>query len=153
MIGHLDTVFGPGTVAKRPFRIEGDRAYGPGVADEKGGVVEALYALQILHDLGFKDFKQITFLIETSRGARLAGDAGADRPADRATPTSSSTWSRATRRTRSPSGARARTTFNIDVKGRAAHAGVAPAGRPQRRRGADPPAAGPGAASRRPATA
>lgn len=30
MIGHIDTVFGPGTVAMRPFRIDGDRAMGPG---------------------------------------------------------------------------------------------------------------------------
>src|SRR3546814_17379795 len=66
MIGHIDTVFGPGTAAKRPFRMDADYAYGPGVADEKGGVVEGLYAAQILHDLGFKDFKQIVFLIETS---------------------------------------------------------------------------------------
>jgi len=66
MIGHIDTVFGPGTVARRPFRTVGDRATGPGVSDEKGGVIEGLYALQILHDVGFKDFGQITFLIETS---------------------------------------------------------------------------------------
>jgi glutamate carboxypeptidase len=34
LIGHIDTVFGPGTVAVRPFRIAGDRATGPGVSDE-----------------------------------------------------------------------------------------------------------------------
>ncbi len=33
---HYDTVFVPGTVAKRPFRVDGQRAYGPGVADAKG---------------------------------------------------------------------------------------------------------------------
>ena len=41
LIGHIDTVFERGTAAARPFRIEGERAYGPGVIDEKGGVVEA----------------------------------------------------------------------------------------------------------------
>ncbi len=51
IIGHIDTVFGPGTVAKRPFRMDAEKAYGPGVSDEKGGVVQALYALKILHDL------------------------------------------------------------------------------------------------------
>ena len=66
LIGHIDTVFEPGTVAKRPFRMDADKAYGPGVSDEKGGVIEGIYALQLLHDLGFKDFKQIVFLIETS---------------------------------------------------------------------------------------
>ena len=66
LIGHIDTVFGPGTVAARPFRMDAEKAYGPGVADEKGGVVEGLFALQILRDLKFTDFKQIVFLIETS---------------------------------------------------------------------------------------
>ena len=51
LIGHLDTVFDPGTVAKRPFRIEGTRTIGPGVSDEKGVVVQGVYALQILRDL------------------------------------------------------------------------------------------------------
>jgi glutamate carboxypeptidase len=66
IIGHIDTVFGPGTVAKRPFRIEGGHAYGPGVGDEKGGVVNAITALQILHRLGFEDYATITLLIDTS---------------------------------------------------------------------------------------
>jgi glutamate carboxypeptidase len=32
LMGHCDTVFAPGTAAQRPFRIDGDMAYGPGVA-------------------------------------------------------------------------------------------------------------------------
>lgn len=39
LMGHCDTVFPKGEVAKRPFRIENGRAYGPGVADMKAGVV------------------------------------------------------------------------------------------------------------------
>ncbi len=39
LLGHRDTVFPDGTVAERPFRIEGDLAYGPGVADMKAGLV------------------------------------------------------------------------------------------------------------------
>ncbi len=39
LMGHCDTVFEPGTAAQRPFRIEGDTAYGPGVADMKAGLV------------------------------------------------------------------------------------------------------------------
>lgn len=66
IIAHIDTVFGPGTVAKRPFRIEGDRAYGPGVGDEKAGVVTAVTALEILHQLGFKDYATLTLLIDGS---------------------------------------------------------------------------------------
>ena len=39
LLGHRDTVFPKGEPDRRPFRIEGTRAYGPGVADMKGGVV------------------------------------------------------------------------------------------------------------------
>jgi glutamate carboxypeptidase len=66
IIAHVDTVFSPGTVAKRPFRIEGNHAYGPGVGDEKGGVVNAVTALEILHQLGFKDYATITLLLDAS---------------------------------------------------------------------------------------
>ncbi len=39
LMGHMDTVYPAGTVAKRPFRIEDGRAHGPGVADMKSGLV------------------------------------------------------------------------------------------------------------------
>ena len=76
IIAHVDTVFGPGTVAKRPFRIEGNRAYGPGVGDEKGGVVNAVTALRILQQLGFKDYATITFLLD---GSEELGSPGSTR--------------------------------------------------------------------------
>ena len=39
LIAHMDTVFAKGAAAARPFRIEGGRAYGPGVSDDKAGIV------------------------------------------------------------------------------------------------------------------
>lgn len=42
-VGHYDTVFETGTVAKRPFSIDGDMAKGPGVADMKAGDLLAFY--------------------------------------------------------------------------------------------------------------
>src|SRR5713226_7004990 len=66
IIAHIDTVFGPGTVAGRPFSIDQERAFGPGVGDEKGGVVNAITALKILHDLGFKNYATITLLLDYS---------------------------------------------------------------------------------------
>ena len=50
LIGHLDTVFPEGEEKRRPFKIEGNVAYGPGVADMKGGItimVETLKRLEI----------------------------------------------------------------------------------------------------------
>lgn len=48
MIGHFDTVYQAGTAARRPFRIEGERATGPGTLDMKGGLVVGLFALEAL---------------------------------------------------------------------------------------------------------
>jgi glutamate carboxypeptidase len=125
MIGHIDTVFGPGTVASRPYTVEGNTAHGPGVADEKGGVVEGLTALMLLHDAGFTNFARIAFLMETSeeRGspgtkqliARLLKDADVElnlEPGD--PPDVLTVWRKGS------------ATFHIDVKGKAAHAGVNP---------------------------
>ncbi|ABK18056.1 peptidase M20 [Syntrophobacter fumaroxidans MPOB] len=49
---HLDTVFPAGTAGARPFRVEGGLAYGPGVGDIKGGIVQMLFALKALRELG-----------------------------------------------------------------------------------------------------
>jgi glutamate carboxypeptidase len=48
LLGHHDTVFPLGTAAARPFRRDGERCYGPGVADMKGGVAVALHAARLL---------------------------------------------------------------------------------------------------------
>lgn len=125
IIAHIDTVFGPGTVAKWPFRIEGGRIHGPGVGDEKGGVVEATVALGILKQLGFRDYGRITFLIETSeeKGSpgtqkliqRLVREHDVElnmEPGD--APDKITVWRKGS------------TTYTVTVKGRAAHAGVAP---------------------------
>jgi glutamate carboxypeptidase len=43
---HLDTVHPAGTLARNPFRIEDDRAFGPGICDMKGGAYLAYAALR-----------------------------------------------------------------------------------------------------------
>jgi glutamate carboxypeptidase len=48
LLAHLDTVFGKGTAAARPFTLDGDLARGPGVSDCKSGVVTILGALRQL---------------------------------------------------------------------------------------------------------
>lgn len=73
---HYDTVFGPGTVAKRPFRTEGDRAYGPGVADAKGGVAMILHAIKLLQDQQFKGYGTLTVLFNPDEEMGSAGSKG-----------------------------------------------------------------------------
>jgi glutamate carboxypeptidase len=60
LIGHMDTVFEPGTAAARPFRVDGDRARGPGVADMKAGLLAGLHAVAALRTLGARP--TITFV-------------------------------------------------------------------------------------------
>jgi glutamate carboxypeptidase len=63
LIGHMDTVFDPGTAAARPFRIVDGRAYGPGVTDMKGGLLTGLYALAALRDTtAGLPFERLTFV-------------------------------------------------------------------------------------------
>jgi glutamate carboxypeptidase len=125
LIAHMDTVFKKGDAAARPFRIEGGRAYGPGVSDDKAGIVVALSVLKILNDLKFKDYARLTLMLNTneetgSRGSRalieklakehdVTLNLEAGRPGDGIT-----IW-------RKGSG-----TINVEVKGRASHAGGAP---------------------------
>ena len=70
---HYDTVFGPGTAARRPFRTDDNRAYGPGVADAKGGVAMILHSLKLLEDEQFKDFGTLTVLFNPDEETGSAG--------------------------------------------------------------------------------
>lgn len=125
LMAHMDTVFKEGSTAERPFHIKDGRAYGPGVMDDKGGIVAGIYALKVLKDQGFKDYAQITFLLDASEetGSEAASDLirktakGHDvtlnlepgRPADGLV-----VWRKGS------------ATAVVEVKGKAAHAGVAP---------------------------
>lgn len=51
LLGHLDTVWPHGTLARLPFAVEGDRATGPGIFDMKTGAAMALHVLARLEDL------------------------------------------------------------------------------------------------------
>ena len=125
IIAHVDTVFGPGTAGTRPFSMDKERAHGPGVGDEKAGVVNAFTALKILHDIGFKNFATITLLLDDSeeRGSpgstklikRLAREHNVEfnmEPGD--PPDALTVWRKGS------------ASIRIQVKGRAAHAGMAP---------------------------
>ncbi|MDK4745324.1 M20 family metallopeptidase [Leclercia adecarboxylata] len=54
LVGHLDTVFAPGTAAARPLSQDDTRLYGPGVSDMKSGLLNILWAMRGL-DAADKD--------------------------------------------------------------------------------------------------
>lgn len=75
LFAHLDTVFPDGTAAARPYREDRGRALGPGVCDDKGGVLAGLYAAQLLQESGFADFGElvIAFTPDEELGAPASG--------------------------------------------------------------------------------
>jgi glutamate carboxypeptidase len=75
LIAHMDTVYLRGMGAKQPFRVDGNRAYGLGIGDDKAGIAVILHTLATLQALGFHDYGLITVLINgdeeiSSPGAR-----------------------------------------------------------------------------------
>ena len=75
LIAHMDTVYRNGMLKDQPFRIDGDRAYGLGIADDKHGVATILHTVALLQKLDFKDYGTLTVLINgdeeiSSPGAR-----------------------------------------------------------------------------------
>ncbi|MCT0226042.1 glutamate carboxypeptidase [Synechococcus sp. CS-1328] len=73
---HYDTVFPEGEASRRPFRLEGNRAYGPGVVDAKGGAVIILQALELAAERNVRDFATITVLFNPDEeiGSRGSAD-------------------------------------------------------------------------------
>jgi glutamate carboxypeptidase len=65
LIGHLDTVFDPGTAAERPFAARDGIATGPGVSDMKGGLLAGLHALAAVREVvggGALPFGRLVFV-------------------------------------------------------------------------------------------
>jgi len=75
LIAHMDTVYLRGMLKDQPFRIDGERAYGLGIADDKQGIALILHAVAMLQTLKFADYGTLTVLINgdeeiSSPGAR-----------------------------------------------------------------------------------
>ena len=64
-VAHMDTVFKDGTASVRPFKIEGKRAYGPGVIDMKSSQVALLYALKALKENDKQSFKDVRIVLNS----------------------------------------------------------------------------------------
>jgi glutamate carboxypeptidase len=62
VLGHYDTVYSAGTLAKMPFHVSPGKAYGPGVFDMKAGIVQALFALEVIQQTKTRVPKRVVFL-------------------------------------------------------------------------------------------
>src|SRR5207253_1840118 len=73
LIAHMDTVYRRGQLAQQPFRIEGNRAYGLGIGDDKQGVALIVHTIALLRALAYDKFGTITVLIngDEATGTKL----------------------------------------------------------------------------------
>lgn len=63
LIAHMDTVYPRGTLDKQPFRVDGNKAYGLGIADDKAGVALILHTARLLEELQWREFGELAILI------------------------------------------------------------------------------------------
>ena len=73
LLAHMDTVYLKGMLAEQPFRLEGSRAYGLGIADDKHGVALVLHTIAVLNALDFDDSGLITVLINADEEVSSPG--------------------------------------------------------------------------------
>jgi glutamate carboxypeptidase len=124
LLGHMDTVFPPGTAGTRPFRIERDMAYGPGVADMKAGIVMNAFVARAFAEVApeaaavrvfFTGDEEVAspgsrnLTMEMARGARAVFNAEPGRPSGNVV-----------------TGRKGAFFIDFEVRGVAAHSGVNP---------------------------
>ena len=73
LIAHMDTVYLRGMLTKHPFRIDGNRAYGLGIADNKQGIALIIHTLSVLKTMNFRDYGLVTVLINADEEVSSAG--------------------------------------------------------------------------------
>ncbi|MBR0708969.1 M20/M25/M40 family metallo-hydrolase [Bradyrhizobium liaoningense] len=130
LIAHMDTVYQRGILASEPYRVDGNRIYGPGIADDKGGIAVVLHALKMLKDAGWNDYATLTvsFNPDEEVGSIGSGEIIAEL-ADQHDVVLSCEPTVASPPAKNDSlllGASGTATGIIKVKGRASHAGAAP---------------------------
>jgi len=130
LIAHLDTVYQAGILASQPYKVDGNRIYGPGIADDKGGIAVILHALRLLADRGWRDYAALTVVFNPDEeiGSIGSGETIASLAAQHDVVFSCEpTAAKAVAKDESLLlGASGTALAVMEVKGRAAHAGAAP---------------------------
>ena len=127
---HMDTVYQKGILATQGYKVDGNRIFGPGIADDKGGIAVILHGLAILKDAGWKDYASITVLFNPDEevgsggsGELISSLADQNDVVLSCEPTAAKAVARNEAVLLGASGA---TRIDMEVKGRTSHAGAAP---------------------------
>ncbi len=125
ILGHFDTVWPDGTTASRPFRIEENRAFGPGIFDMKASLVLVFHALEALNSLQLQPNRPIVVLFTSDEEI---GSPTSREPIETLAKTAESVLviepplaSGALKTARKGVGG-----FTVEIAGKSAHAGVEP---------------------------
>lgn len=130
LMAHMDTVYQPGILSSQPYRTDGNRIYGPGIADDKGGIAVILHSLKILRDSGWRNFATLTVVFNadeevgsTGSGELIANLADQNDVVLSCEPTAAKSVAKTESLLLGASGT---ATATMSVKGRASHAGASP---------------------------
>lgn len=130
LIAHMDTVYPDGILASQPYKLDGNRLYGPGIADDKGGIAVILHALGVLKSLGWNDYATVTVLFNPDEeigsggsGALIQALAAEHDVVLSYEPTAAKSMAKVEGVLLAAAGT---ATAKMEVKGRASHAGAAP---------------------------
>ncbi|HXR58339.1 MAG TPA: glutamate carboxypeptidase [Burkholderiales bacterium] len=130
LMGHLDTVYPEGILASQPIRQDGNRLYGPGIADDKGGLAVILHTVELLKVTGWHDYARLTVVMNPDEeiGSIGSGELIARLAAEHdyvlsCEPTAAKAVAK---QEGLLLGAAGTATVTMDVLGRSAHAGVVP---------------------------
>ena len=130
LMAHMDTVYDRGILASQPWRIDGERIYGPGIADDKGGIAVVLHALKILKEVDWRNYAKLTVLFNPDEEVGSIGSGEliselADQH-DFVLSCEPSPAAPAVKNDLLLLGASGTATGKMEVKGLASHAGAAP---------------------------
>lgn len=130
LIAHMDTVYPDGILASQPYKLDGNRLYGPGIADDKGGIAVILHSLGILKSLAWSDYATVTVLFNPDEeigsngsGALIQSLAAEHDVVLSYEPTAAKSIAKVEGVLLASAGT---AIAKMEVKGRASHAGAAP---------------------------
>ncbi len=126
LVGHCDTVWPVGTIQQMPVHLEGDVLCGPGVLDMKGGLVQMLYALRAVKELGLRAPADTAVVITSDEEIGSPDSTPLIRRLARCAVRAFILEPAFGRSGKLKTARKASGSFTITIKGRAAHAGLNP---------------------------